>query len=86
MQQELLRIWQTRRKTVIFVTHQIDEAVYLSDRVMLMTRRPGRISEDVAIDLPRPRSLEVKRDQHFHGIVDRLAEELQKEVMGAGLT
>jgi NitT/TauT family transport system ATP-binding protein len=84
MQQELLRIWQTRRKTVVFVTHQIDEAVYLSDRVILMTRRPGRINEEVTIDLPRPRSLEVKRDQQFHGIVDHLAEKLQKEVMGAG--
>jgi NitT/TauT family transport system ATP-binding protein len=85
MQQELLRIWQTRRKTVLFVTHQIDEAVYLSDRVLLMTRRPGRISHEVTVDLPRPRSLEVKRQQRFHDIVDRLAEELQKEVMSAGL-
>lgn len=84
MQQELMQIWQTRRKTVVFVTHQIDEAVYLSDRVMLMTRRPGRISEEVVVDLPRPRELELKRDQRFHTIVDRLAEELQKEVMGAG--
>jgi NitT/TauT family transport system ATP-binding protein len=83
MQQELLRIWQSRRKTVVFVTHQIDEAVYLSDRVILMTRRPGRIAEDVAIALPRPRSLAVKRDRRFHEIVDHLAEQLQKEVMAA---
>lgn len=83
MQQELLRIWQSRRKTVVFVTHQIDEAVYLSDRVILMTRRPGRILEDVTIALPRPRGLEVKRDRRFHEIVDHLAEQLQKEVMAA---
>jgi NitT/TauT family transport system ATP-binding protein len=83
MQQELLRIWQSRRKTVVFVTHQIDEAVYLSDRVILMTRRPGRICEDVTIPLPRPRGLEVKRDRRFHEIVDHLAEQLQKEVMAA---
>jgi NitT/TauT family transport system ATP-binding protein len=83
MQQELLRIWHTRRKTVVFVTHQIDEAVYLSDRVMLMTKRPGRISEEVVVDLPRPRELGLKRHQRFHAIVDRLAEKLQREVMSA---
>lgn len=81
MQQELLRIWQTRRKTVVFVTHQIEEAVYLSDRVFLMTRRPGRIGEELTVDLPRPRGLEEKRTGEFHRLVDRLSETLQKEVV-----
>ena len=54
MQTELMRIWEEGRKTVLFVTHQIDEAVFLSDRVLVLARRPGRIQETVAIALPRP--------------------------------
>ncbi|CAN5182386.1 ABC transporter ATP-binding protein [soil metagenome] len=65
MQAELLRIWTAAKKTVLFVTHQIDEAVYLSDRVVVMAARPGRIIADVTIDLPRPRVLEVKRAPEF---------------------
>jgi NitT/TauT family transport system ATP-binding protein len=65
MQAELLRIWNAARKTVIFVTHQIDEAVFLSDRVVVMAARPGRIVADIAIDLPRPRVLSVKRTPEF---------------------
>ena len=65
MQAELLRIWNAAQKTVIFVTHQIEEAVYLSDRVVVMSARPGRILADIRIDLPRPRALEVKRSAEF---------------------
>jgi NitT/TauT family transport system ATP-binding protein len=65
MQAELLRIWNAARKTVVFVTHQIEEAVYLSDRVIVMSARPGRILEDIRIDLPRPRGLEVKHGPEF---------------------
>ena len=56
MQTELLRIWEQGRKTVLFVTHQIDEAVFLSDRVLVFARRPGRLQESVEIKLPRPRA------------------------------
>jgi NitT/TauT family transport system ATP-binding protein len=65
MQAELLRIWNAAKKTVVFVTHQIDEAVYLSDRVIVMAARPGRIIADIRIDLPRPRQLDVKRTPEF---------------------
>jgi NitT/TauT family transport system ATP-binding protein len=55
LQRELLDIWEKTRKTVLFVTHSVDEAVFLSDRIVILTSRPGRIKEIVPIDLPRPR-------------------------------
>src|SRR3954468_3616942 len=60
MQVELLRIWQQAKKTVLFVTHQIEEAIYLSDRVMVMTKRPRRAKKIFRIDLPRPRDSEMR--------------------------
>ncbi len=65
MNQELLRIIEASGKTVVFVTHHIPEAVFLSDRILVMSHRPGRILEDVAIDLPRPRTLGVRHTQQF---------------------
>ncbi len=65
MNLELQRIWLEKRKTVLFITHSIPEAVFLGDRVLVMTPRPGRILEDVAVDLPRPRSLEVMSTPEF---------------------
>jgi len=62
---ELARIWQETRKTVLFITHSIAEAVFLSDRVAMMGRAPGSIMEIVAIDLPRPRSLAVRESAAF---------------------
>src|SRR5262249_48657673 len=62
---DLLRIWQERRKTVLFVTHSISEAVFLSDRVVVLTQRPARIQEIIAIDLPRPRGLKVRQSLEF---------------------
>ena len=55
LQDELLRIWAEYRKTVIFVTHSIEEAIYLADRILVMTYRPGRIKRDVTVEMPRPR-------------------------------
>jgi NitT/TauT family transport system ATP-binding protein len=72
MQTELMRIWDQGRKTVLFVTHQIDEAVFLSDRVLVFARRPGRLQESVEIRIPRPRALAVKRTPEFVAYVDRI--------------
>ena len=77
MQAELLRIWDLSRKTVLMITHQIDEAVYLSDRVLVMSPRPGRIVADVGIDLPRPRGLEVKHTPEFQQQVDDIWRKLR---------
>src|SRR5499427_2443507 len=80
MQTELLRIWEQGRKTVLFVTHQIDEAVFLSDRVLLFARRPGRILEDVRIGLPRPRTFATKREPAFVALIDRIWRMIENDV------
>ncbi len=72
MNQELQRIWMERRKTVLFITHSIGEAVYLADRVLVMTPRPGRIADVLKIDLPRPRGLEVMNTPEFGAYVKRI--------------
>jgi len=66
MQEEVMRLWARTRKTIIFVTHDIEEAVYLGDRIIVLTARPGRIREEVTIDLPRPRELEIKKSARCH--------------------
>jgi NitT/TauT family transport system ATP-binding protein len=66
MQEEVTRLWERTRKTIVFVTHDIDEAVYLGDRVVVLSARPGRIREEVKIDLPRPRGLDVKKSMQCH--------------------
>jgi NitT/TauT family transport system ATP-binding protein len=66
MNLELLRIWERDRKTVIFITHSISEAVFLSDRVVVMSKRPARIIDDVVIPLPRPRAVEQQETAQFN--------------------
>jgi NitT/TauT family transport system ATP-binding protein len=85
MQTELLRIWERGQKTVLFVTHQIDEAVFLSDRVLVFARRPGRIQAEITIPLPRPRNLEIKRTAEFVALVDRIWRMIEDDVRAAAL-
>jgi NitT/TauT family transport system ATP-binding protein len=81
MQIELLRIWQAARKTVLFVTHQIDEAIYLSDRVMVMTKRPGHAKRIFDIDLPRPRDYEMRMSREFNDLKLEIWHELRDEIV-----
>jgi NitT/TauT family transport system ATP-binding protein len=80
MQAELLRIWAKARKTVLFVTHQIDEAIYLSDRVMVMTKRPGRAKKIFNIELPRPRDYEMRVTPEFNELKLQIWNELKDEI------
>jgi NitT/TauT family transport system ATP-binding protein len=69
---ELLRIWSETRKTVLFVTHSLNEAVYLADRVIVLSARPGRVVDDVAVDLPRPRTFAMTSSERFGILKDRI--------------
>jgi NitT/TauT family transport system ATP-binding protein len=80
MQVELLRIWQQARKTVLFVTHQIEEAVYLSDRVMVMTKRPGNAKKVFDIGLPRPRDYEMRVTPQFNDLKLEIWQTLRDEI------
>jgi len=71
---ELSRIWQARRKTVLMVTHSISEALFLADRVMVLTQRPGRIKLDLEVDLNRPRLEEIRYTAHFGKLARQLKE------------
>jgi NitT/TauT family transport system ATP-binding protein len=79
---ELLRIWQAHRKTVVFVTHSIREAVLLSDRVLVMGRRPATIIEEVQVDLPRPRHIAMTEDEGFNHLVRHLRRAIEASHVG----
>lgn len=79
MQAELLKIWAQARKTVLFITHQINEAVYLADRVAVMSARPGRVKRVFDIPFGRPRTLALKRDPRFLEIEDAIWQLIEEE-------
>lgn len=84
LQEELLRIWEEHKKTVIFITHSVDEAVALGDKIIVMTANPGRIKTIVDVNLPRPRNiLEMRRDPEFGRLVFEIWGHLRTEVDAA---
>jgi NitT/TauT family transport system ATP-binding protein/sulfonate transport system ATP-binding protein len=83
MQELLLGIWEADRKTVLFVTHDVDEAIFLATRVVVMTARPGRIKCDIAIDLPHPRDYHMKTSPEFAAYKARLTDEIRTEAIKA---
>lgn len=80
MQAELLRIWRTSGGTVLFITHQIDEAIFLADRIIVLTARPGRVREIVSVPFARPRELSIKRTAEFGSIYDHIWRMIEEEV------
>lgn len=83
MQEELQALLSESRRTALFITHDIDEAVYLADRVIVFTARPGRTKADISIDLPRPRPLEIKKTPEYVGYRNRIWDLLRDEVLAA---
>jgi len=80
LQGELLKIWEKINTTVVFVTHSIDEAIFLADRIVVMTARPGRVKEIIDIDLPRPRDGDIRASYEFNAHRARVWEALRDEV------
>ena len=83
MQELLVGIWDADRKTVLFVTHDIDESIFVANRVVVMTARPGRLKCDLAIDLPRPRDYKIKTTPEFAHYKEQLTEEIRAEAIRA---
>ena len=85
MQLELLKIWSQARKTVLFITHQINEAIYLADRVAVMSPRPGRVKGVFDIPFERPRTLGLKRDRRFLEIEDAIWQMVEEQPQRLGI-
>jgi len=83
MQELLLAIWEHEQKTVMFVTHDIEEAIFLASRVIVMSARPGRIKADMKIDLPHPRHYTIKTSPEFSALKAAITEEIRAEVLVA---
>ena len=77
MWMELSRIWQARQKTVIMVTHSINESLFLADRVLVLTQRPGKVKLDLKVDLPRPRKDDIRYTPHFGKLARKLREAIE---------
>lgn len=84
MQLELLRIWSQTKKTVIFITHMISEAILLSDRVVVFSHRPGRIRSEFAVPLARPRDIDIKSDPRFLELENVVWKQIEEEVKATG--
>lgn len=77
LQGELLRIWQSAKSAALFITHNVDEAVLLSDRVIVLSSRPGRVVKEIEIDLDRPRDIEVRRSSRYRDLVEEVRSSLR---------
>jgi NitT/TauT family transport system ATP-binding protein len=82
MQSELLRVWQATKKTAVFITHQISEAVFLADRVVVLSSRPGRVKAIVEVPLPRPRAANARFDPQLVEIEQRIAALIESPAEG----
>jgi NitT/TauT family transport system ATP-binding protein len=80
MQEELMRVFEKTRKTVLFVTHSIEEAILLADEIVVMTARPGRIKDVIRVELPRPRTLDIVNTKEFGALFDRVFHLIREEV------
>jgi len=83
MKEELIRIYERSKKTILFVTHAIDEAILLGDEIVVMTARPGRIKDVIPVDLPRPRTQEMVNTPEFGRLYDRVLHLIREEVLSA---
>jgi ABC-type nitrate/sulfonate/bicarbonate transport system ATPase subunit len=83
MQELLLGIWEVDRKTVLFITHDIDEAIFMANRVAVMSARPGRIKSEARIELPHPRHYTMKTSPEFSRYKAELTEEIRVEALKA---
>lgn len=83
MQEQLVRLWEMERKTVVLVTHSIEEALLLGDRVVVMTARPGRVKDDIAVPFERPRTVDVERTLEFGDLRHHIWEALRDEVLAS---
>ena len=75
---DLQKLWLTVGNTVVFITHSIEEAIFLSDRVLVMSPRPGRVELDMKIDLPRPRRLSIRSEMRFIGCVETIRQVFER--------
>ena len=79
LQEEILEIWEVTRKTILLITHNVEEAVFLSDRIIVLSNIPARVSHDIDVDLPRPRSANLRFDRRYRDIADCLWQSLRSE-------
>jgi ABC-type nitrate/sulfonate/bicarbonate transport system ATPase subunit len=83
MQELLLEIWEKSHKTILFITHDVEESIYLANRVVVMTSRPGKIKADIPIDLEHPRPYSIKVEPHFLAYKEQLTELIREESLKA---
>ncbi|TGE31873.1 ABC transporter ATP-binding protein [Desulfosporosinus sp. Sb-LF] len=83
MQEILLKAWEESKKTILFITHDVEESIFLADSVYVMTARPGRLKENISVNLPRPRDYNIKSSSEFLSLKNRLLELIREETLKA---